>query len=267
MAARVVPSQAVALMERAFGLIAESADNASAMALYCQDSEMVSVVVDAVERIPPELITLDEDDYVAFAASLTTLRHALEMWPSRGDTYFVGGTPGFGQVNPIILLRQVLLRCADDAPIQSTGGLDFITDKNFRESLRRDVSTAHTAVMNGEWKPATVMAGSVVEALLLWALQNRSQSDIANSVSSLVSTKRIPKNPGSDLLHWSLQPLIEVGDDLGIIKGVTASQCRIAKDFRNLIHPGKAERLKTRCTRGTALSAVGAMEQVIEDLS
>lgn len=115
--------------------------------------------------------------------------------------------------------------------------------------------------MNSEWKPATVIAGSVVEALLLWALQQRTATGIETSVKSL-KLSRDPK----DLLSWSLHPLIEVASDLKILGRATTDQCRIAKDFRNLIHPGRAERLKTRCTRGTALSAVAAMEHVIDDL-
>ena len=41
----------------------------------------------------------------------------------------------------------------------------------------------------------------------------------------------------------------------------------LAKDFRNLIHPGRAERLQTQATRGSAGQAIAALMLVIEDLS
>lgn len=42
---------------------------------------------------------------------------------------------------------------------------------------------------------------------------------------------------------------------------------RLAKDFRNLIHPGAAQRLAQNCDRATALSAVAAVEHVVRDIT
>jgi len=42
-----------------------------------------------------------------------------------------------------------------------------------------------------------------------------------------------------------------------------ADQCR---NFRNLIHPGKAMREAMKCNRSTALIGAGAIEAVIVDL-
>jgi hypothetical protein len=47
----------------------------------------------------------------------------------------------------------------------------------------------------------------------------------------------------------------------------TAQQARLGKDFRNLIHPGRASRLGKICDRGTALSALAAVEHVVRDLT
>lgn len=261
---RVVPSQVVDLIDRIFPWATQPQGKTEP--LQFGHSRQVSVIVDYVEQVPPELISLEGNEYAMFAASLSTLRHALEVWPIQGGIYVVNGTPGFGEFNPIDLLRNALVKCADDAPRPDIAELTLIEDKDFRDSLRRDVSTAHTALINGEWKPATVIAGSVVEALLLWALQQRIATDIATSRRNLIATGQLSRDPGNDLLSWGLHPLIEVASDLKILSGTTTDQCKIAKDFRNLIHPGRAERLKTRCTRGTALSAVAAMEHVIEDL-
>jgi len=69
------------------------------------------------------------------------------------------------------------------------------------------------------------------------------------------------------LEKWALEPLIEVAKVLDQIEDKTAIEARLAKDFRNLIHPGRAERLNQVCDRGTAFSAIAALEHVIRDLS
>jgi hypothetical protein len=51
-----------------------------------------------------------------------------------------------------------------------------------------------------------------------------------------------------------------------VLDDAAASQCRVSKDFRNLIHPGRTIRLAQVCDRGTAFATVAAVEQVIRCL-
>jgi hypothetical protein len=122
---------------------------------------------------------------------------------------------------------------------------------------------------NGEWKAATVLAGSAIEALLLWALPSkRSPTDITNAVIALKSNGTLAGKQGSGPLdEWHLHEYTGVAEKLSIIKKETAIQARLAKDFRNLIHPGRAQRLGQKCDRATALSAVAGVEHVVRDLS
>jgi hypothetical protein len=85
------------------------------------------------------------------------------------------------------------------------------------------------------------------------------------AVKALVAAKTID-NPNNNMDHWSLRHFIEVAAHLDLIKSDTSKAARLAQDFRNLIHPGRAARLKQTCERGTAYSAIGAMEHVIRDL-
>ena len=57
---------------------------------------------------------------------------------------------------------------------------------------------------NGEWKPATVLAGSVVEALLLWALQQATTSDLQTAITSAVTKGAIPRPPQGRVERWDL---------------------------------------------------------------
>jgi hypothetical protein len=67
--------------------------------------------------------------------------------------------------------------------------------------------------------------------------------------------------------NWDLADLIEVGKALALIEANTANQARLAKNFRNLIHPGRAQRTNEVCGRATALTALAAAELVVRDLS
>jgi len=54
---------------------------------------------------------------------------------------------------------------------------------------------------------------------------------------------------------------------LQLIEPETATQAQQARSFRNLIHPGRAARLGQKCDRGTALSALAAVELTVRDLT
>jgi hypothetical protein len=54
---------------------------------------------------------------------------------------------------------------------------------------------------------------------------------------------------------------------LKLITGDTAQLVRLAKDARNLVHPGRAARLDQKCNRATALTALAAVEAVADDLT
>jgi hypothetical protein len=45
-----------------------------------------------------------------------------------------------------------------------------------------------------------------------------------------------------------------------------AAQAHVAKDFRNLIHPGKAIRENVKCDRATAHAAFAAAQLIVRDL-
>ena len=67
-------------------------------------------------------------------------------------------------------------------------------------------------------------------------------------------------------LEWGLHQFVEVAGKLALIDPDTAKQTRLAKDFRNLIHPGRSIRKQRACDRGTALATTAAVELVSRDL-
>ncbi len=65
---------------------------------------------------------------------------------------------------------------------------------------------------------------------------------------------------------WGLHQYIDVAAELDLISDESADQARLAKEYRNLIHPGRSARLAQVCDRATALSALAAVEHVVRDL-
>jgi hypothetical protein len=57
-----------------------------------------------------------------------------------------------------------------------------------------------------------------------------------------------------------------VAESLEIIDEDTRVSASLAKDFRNLIHPGKSIRQQQQCDRGTAFRAVGALAHIVRDV-
>jgi hypothetical protein len=260
---RVVPSQVVELIDQLF----PNARTASVFPVHMGAAGQLAAILAFAKELPPELLTLvgeDLADYVVSVALIETVQH---LWTSAGSHWKLSD---YRATNPVVLLRRALEKCPDEAPSPTTAQLLFITDTDLRESVRRDVSAADQDFVNGEWKGATVLAGSATEALLLWAIQEADRNRpgaVQAAVGGLVSVGTLSRRPDSNPERWNLIELIEVAHQLELIASTTAEQARLGKNFRNLIHPGRAARLGEVCDRATALSARAAVAHVVRDLT
>jgi hypothetical protein len=263
---RIVPSQVVELIDQIFPGAKDQPDTKEKrFSISRNHAFSVAAIINLVEQIPQELFVLPSLSYAAFVSSVASLKTVLITWNLRD--YGIERIPGFGNRNPVTLIRNALAECPDEFPSVSTARLTFIQDEDLRKNLEVDISAANQALLNGEWKAATVLSGSVIEALLLWALSQREAAEVDAGVKRVVAKGVLTKNPGSDPEKWGLQPFIEVAAEISIISSETAQQARLAQGFRNLIHAGRELRLKQRCNRGTALSGVAAVEHVVRDLT
>jgi len=109
----------------------------------------------------------------------------------------------------------------------------------------------------------------VVEALLLWKLGSIAPTSMlaAEKELAIAGVLDKKKHPGLNLDEWSLHAYGAVTEKLGMLKPDTIALAKLTKDFRNLIHPGRVQRLGEACDRGKALIAVGAMVSVVRDLT
>jgi hypothetical protein len=106
---------------------------------------------------------------------------------------------------------------------------DFISDGPFRDSLISDYREMTICVESGSWKAVHVLAGSVVEALL---------------IEYLVVSKLRPK--GIDPHKIDLATAIEACVAEGVIKPSTASLCEVIRDYRKFDSPRAGHSTRTR---------------------
>lgn len=128
---------------------------------------------------------------------------------------------------------------------------DFITNKEFRQSLDADFKEMQSCVEIGSWKCAQVIAGSVVEALLI------------DSLLALPNPARTGKAP----LSMDLAEAIAICKNEKILSDRTADLCSVIRSYRNLIHPGRLVRLaESAPERGSANIALSLVEIIAEEL-
>lgn len=275
---RVVPSQIIEYIDVRFPAVRDQIDGKGNKVTY--DSSFhaaVNTIIEMIEQLPANLITITGEDYILFVEALNELKGAIIFWSSDHATkmkHQIYKMRDGSKLNPIAFLRIVLSKCPDQGVDVKTSDLSFIDDAEFKEILRQDISFVNQALINAEWKAVTILAGSVIEALLLHAIEKLKLDDPNKFEELRVSvlkddrigkplTSKPPKKPNK----WHLYQYIPFALTAGIISESTAKGCLVAKDFRNLIHPGVSIRKNITCDRGTAFKSVGGMEHVIQDLS
>lgn len=231
-------------------------------------SHRLSAVLQLVDQVPDELVTMDSEAYRLLVLAKENIKDILGTWTSNRNAGHPLLTVNLHiSNNPLVQIRDALAKCADESPAPATSELKFIADSDLRTILRNDIGAVTRALANGEWKAATVISGSAIEALLLWSLQQRLAADITTAIAALTTSGELTRQPNANLEKWDLHEFTEVAAKLGIIKADTATETRLAREFRNLIHPGRAQRLGQKCDRGTALSSVAALDHVVRDLT
>jgi hypothetical protein len=250
--ARAVPSQVRQLILRLFPDIEAEPNTPGQRPLRVGTT--VRAAVDLLGRIPDELIRLSASDFADYYGNVSALRGAWDdRNPSTNQLQDRELIPHSGHTS-LFEIQRLLGKCPDEAPAAGTTGLEFLDDYDFRQALRTDISSANSSLMNHEYKAATVIGGSVAEALLLWALEKRGDPNVIGKTSS------------KPLNEWMLGDLILAARACDLITDQTKQQAELAQRFRNLIHPGRQRRLQEKCDRGTAFGALAAVERVAMDL-
>ena len=253
---RVVPSQIVEFIDAEFPFARSRQPSTFTHA----DIDALSALVRLTEELPDELRTVSGRNHSFFLRGIETIRGTVT---SRIAFASASHAPLDERLrNAIADVREILEPLPDEAPSPATAELSFIPDADLRDSIRNDVSAANRALHDGLWKASTVLAGATAEALLRWAITEKKLEPEVERARAAV----IPK-AHKDPNRWDLDGYTKVARFLGLIDGETEKQADLAREFRNLIHPGRSTRLAKVCDRGTALSALAAVELIVRDLS
>ena len=251
----VVPSQVVRYIDFAFKWA--KGDGKPGKIDY-RHSGRVSAIVALADAVPSHLLTLKDEEYADYVGQLAILRSRIPMWEHHGSSF------PHRRGDPVRNVRNLLAKCPDQHPGPAVHELMFVANAELRSDLRVDIAAIERGLVEGDWKSVTVLAGSVVEALLLDKLDTLPSADVQAAEASVLKRKHV------QLEKWDLNAFTEVAaicpTDAPSIQSDTTTQIKLAKDYRNLIHPGRTIRLSKRCDRGTALAATAALEMVVRDL-
>jgi hypothetical protein len=270
--ARVTPRRIINVIEKSFPW---TADGNRSNDIHPVSMPQLRMIADLSRELPIELRPQDPDVYTEFIGALGAIEGAVLMWAglSSRETTPLHGLVAFGGRAAVVVLRDALLTCPEGAIATTTRQLDFISDPQLKESIRNDLSQSRRALDRGDYKAATILAGAALEALLLHVLEQIPDARRQEARKTWNSRSKRPSDakprkgvPAADLGEWPLLELTWVAHYAGGISAEAAAAADVARDYRNLIHPGKARRLSVPADEGTAFSALGAAVRVAAEL-
>lgn len=244
-----VPSDVVAYIETYFPDTKIICKNTHATTL--------STLLEIIDRIPQNLIRFYGEDRISFLICIERIRVVLALWARGSHSHSVSTIPPKKQYI-IDQLLNLFGRLPDETTTQKNEKLAFITDNELRKSILLDLDTAESSINNNKFKSGTVFSGVVIEAILLYDLQKVPEETLKKNYEDKFKKK--------SLLQLDLNDYIEMSIGEDRISDESKELAIMAKNFRNLIHPGREKRLEQRCTKSTALASLAAAERIIEDL-
>ncbi len=129
---------------------------------------------------------------------------------------------------------------------------DFISTLDFRKSLEADYAEMLVGAETESWKSVQVLAGSIIEALL---------------IDYLVASNDPPR-PGKEPLKLELAEAIALCQKESILTTRSADLSSVIRSYRNLIHPARIVRLgEEQPSRASGTIAVALVDLIIEEVA
>lgn len=248
---RVQPSTIIDYIDGAFPEVVRK--SGAVTTPYDRVAEL-KVLLRFVDDLDAAFLPAEKEPLVKLLVASEKIRNHVQGWDTHGSGYGGNLRGDSDRQNSVFVIREVLrFHCREMAVPEATAGLEFIDDPEYRQRLREDVASAESSFEDGQFKASTVLAGGVIEALILFELQGRSE-DIQDPT---LGPKRLDER--------TLGELLKIARSLNLFSDEALRAAELAKDFRNLIHPGRELRKAATCTRGTARSALAAMDLLINE--
>lgn len=121
--------------------------------------------------------------------------------------------------------------------------INFIRDKYIRNVIFRDIAHAYFLAHEGMAKPAVILSGSVLEALLHEYLVNNGAGDVGGTLNE----------------H------IKACEKYKLLKSSNINLSHSVREFRNLVHLNNERSKKDSISKSTAILAVSSIFSIVQN--
>src|SRR5262245_57375543 len=118
---------------------------------------------------------------------------------------------------------------------------DFVDRNEVRVVLEDYYAQARKAESANSYMGSVVGCGAVAEGLLTWALK-RNDSEARAALTGILardSQRRNKASPNKPIESWTLDTLVAVAKELGVLDDDAKQTCEAIRNYRNLVHPYK----------------------------
>jgi len=170
-----------------------------------------------------------------------------------------------GEVQRILDALDELRRRQPTLPPVEVRDFDFVSDPALRKILKDDFVEAQRAFAVGAFKASAILAGGLIEGMLLDTLR-KPEIVTRDRYQSVVA--RFPKV--EDEINWdkvSLSHLLAAARELDLIDEAAGRMAEGARDFRDTVHPKAELRQKIRAHREEAELLLALTKLIYRQLS
>jgi hypothetical protein len=161
---------------------------------------------------------------------------------------FYNGT----HISPAYVIKEVLSNIKDLQDPDRWPQIEFLkVEMELHKTISTDLDEVVNSLRVRNWKSATVVSASILEAVCSWWIKDLSNKNLADLLKECKKQKLFLNN--------STQSESEVESFY------QSALC--TKNYRNLIHAAKAKRTETQCDEGTAHQAYGVLLRVLDAMS
>ncbi len=216
----------------------------------CEETfQACSLDADAYRAAAGRLVTKDLAEWFGAGGSMTVTRYGIQV---AEDEQLLDSEL------PVIARRMLALDLAPDvgeslAEVRQSA-LDFVSDQALQAILRRDLEELVSAVSAGLDKSVAMLAGSIMEAVLVDVIDRR--PDLAQGY---MGKKKFPSDA-------SIDKLVEIAVAENLLDSLATSLVDSIKDYRDLIHPDRERRLRTKLDGATTASLLALLRLVLRSL-
>lgn len=221
-----------------------------------QAAPVVKDVMTSVKEVVKELNVLSLRDFEPSAQA--------DFLRARGNLVWLTGKPSY-EMPRVIELLESASRALDHYLGLGNGGetrrFAFVQDSQLRSIVERDYAELIVKLYpSGAWKSCVILAGSILEAILVDRLSQSTRLGLATASPRVPVNRRGVRIPMDD---WKLVDLINISVDIGAIQDDPAETIhRVLRDYRNFVHPKKEIRAAHECAKAEAMVSIGALDSI-----